>query len=175
MKFSLIVAYMIVCCSCSSDRIWKDDELSINRTYYTGNQLKIDGYYYQKYGNPEKLTIYLFYENGTLLFAGDGYELSKLNEFEQAITSQDFVSKLHELKYCWGLFTINTNTIQFERWYPSQPPLKAYIRSGIILNDTTFQITKSIRSNGNEESIENEMFYFKKFSPKPDSTNSFVK
>jgi hypothetical protein len=46
--------------NCNKDKVLKDDELSIQKTSFTGNQLRIDGYYYNKWGNPERATIYFF-------------------------------------------------------------------------------------------------------------------
>ena len=51
------------------------------------------------------------------------------------------------------------------------PTFKA---EGIIENDTTLRLYKSIQSDGKEFS-ENDIFHFRKFSPKPDSTNNFIK
>jgi len=175
-KIFLTVIILIICFSCRKN-IFKDDELSIKKNNYTGNQLKIDGYYYTRYGSPEKLTIYLFFNNGILLHTGDSYEYNKLNEFEQIITSVDFINKLKGIKYSWGAYKIEGNNIQFERWYPSTPPLKAYVRAGTILNDTTFLITESYRMQDRKKTevdSENETYHFKKYTPKPDSTNNFI-
>lgn len=149
-----------------------DMPFALKKRDFYGTQFRIDGYYYQKYGTPEKLTIYFFYRNGILLHAGDGYTIDIEAKFENG----ELYEKLKENKYCWGLFNIDSNIIQFERYYNSDDISKdAYIRSGEILNDSTFRITKSMRSDGKEVSDENEMYYFKKFSPKIDSTNVFVK
>lgn len=76
----------------------------------------------------------------------------------------------------WGLFVIDNQTIKFERYYPSDDITRwTYIREGIILNDTTFLITTSYRSDGSDFSIKNEIYHFRQFSPKPDSTNNFIK
>jgi hypothetical protein len=82
-------------------------------------------------------------------------------------------------KFNWGVFQVNGANIKFERWYPSSGgPLKAYISSGEILNDTTFLITESYRmQKGNKTELKdrNETYYFREFSPKSDSTNKFIK
>ena len=73
------------------------------------------------------------------------------------------------------MFLIEDNNIKFDRWYPSERPYQAFVREGVILNDTTFHITKSYRSNGNTEArVRDEIYHFRKFSPKPDSTNRFI-
>ena len=53
--------------------------------------------------------------------------------------------------------------------------MPVYLDKGEIQNDSTFLITKSIRSKTGEEKELNEIYHFKQFSPKPDSTNVFVK
>jgi hypothetical protein len=73
------------------------------------------------------------------------------------------------------VFIIEDNVIKFERWYPSERPYNAFVREGVILKDTTFHITKSYRSNGTEKREKDEIYHFRKFSPKPDSTNVYVK
>ncbi len=163
--------------NCSKDGFWKDDELSIQRTNYIGNQLKINGYYYKKYNNPEMLTIYIFYNNGIILHTGDGWEYSKLNEFEQKLQSPDFINKLKGIKYVWGAFKIEQSNIKFERWYPSEAPYSAYVREGEIINDTTFIISETYRNQkGQKTEVKsvNETYHFKSFNYKPDSTNKFV-
>jgi hypothetical protein len=44
-----LISLVIICYSCSSP---VDDNLSSTRTDYTGNQLRLDGYYYYN-GSPE--------------------------------------------------------------------------------------------------------------------------
>jgi hypothetical protein len=116
----------------------------------------------------------VFNNNGVILAAG-GLELSE-TEMDKYLT-KEFVNSDSYKKYKsnWGVFEIDGMLIKFERWYPSDPPLKSYINSGLILNDTTFQITKSMRSDGSEVKEINEIYHFRSFSPKPDSTNSFVR
>ena len=88
-----------------------------------------------------------------------------------------FSKKSFQKKHDWGTFQINKDSIVFERWYPAEVS-KSYYRSGKILNDTTFVITESYRlRNGKKKEWreKNEVYHFKAFSPKPDSTNRFIK
>lgn len=173
----LFTAILCLVVSCTEDFSMEDDQLSIKKTGYSGNQLRIDGYYYEKHGDPEFLTIYLLYNNGVILHTGDGWEYSKLSEFEQIMQSPSHINKLKAMKNAWGVFRIEDNSIHFERWYPGTPPLKAYVRGGVILNDTTFTITESFRMKGDkktEVSVKSETYHFRQFNHKPDSTNKFV-
>ena len=147
----------------------KDDELTLQRMPYDGDELRLDGYYHRK--NPN-LEIYFFYSNGIVRYGGGGY--LSFEEVEYHILNNQIV--FGNSKTDWGIFFINGKTIKFERWYPSSGGgVPTYVREGIILNDTTFHITVSYRSDGKERREENEMYYFRQFSPKPDSTNNFIK
>lgn len=174
-KLLLIMAIMSLASNCSKDKIWKDDELSLKKVDYTGNQIRIDGYYYQ-IKDDYHFDIYFFYNNGIIIAAGGVFNsIIEMNEY----INNEFLNDMNYQNYKsnWGVFNINKNIIQFERWYPSDPPLKAYIRAGTILNDTTFHITESYRMKDGEKTeidVEDEIYHFKQLSPKPDSTNSFV-
>ena len=152
----------------------KDDKLSIERTPYIGNELRIDGYYYMAW--EDMIYPMFFYQNGIILDGG-GFPINEVVERETEYKNGTFYSHVKEIKYSWGVFIIEGNKISFERWYPSEPPLGAYVRAGDIINDTTFKITEVYRmQNGNKTEVKtlNETYYFKQLSPKPDSTNSFT-
>ena len=168
MKLFFLLLFMSFIIRCT------DDDLSIGLHPYTGSQLKIDGYFYLK-KDAYFYNIHFFYSNGVVLAAGGNFFSEA--EMESYINKEFIDNKQYQKnKTSWGVFKIENNFIQFERWHPSKPPLATYIRSGEILNDTTFQITKSWPSTKEKNvSDENETYHFKKFSSKPDSTNSFVK
>lgn len=78
-KVLIIMAVMLTSYSCNKDG-FTDDELSIEKTPYVGNQLRIDGYYSCKFGDVYR--IYFLYHDGTVLSGGDILE-DKLHEQEQ--------------------------------------------------------------------------------------------
>ena len=153
----------------------KDDKLTISKKPYLGNQLRTDGYYYTEFENKMH-NISFFYKNGIYLDIG-----SALNDFKDTnnYIINKFINERNHIdsKIGWGVFNIENDNIAFEKWYPSAKPYKAFVRAGKILNDTTFVITESYRAaKGRREEINiiNTMYHFKKFSPKPDSSNVFV-
>ncbi|MFH1005243.1 MAG: hypothetical protein V1781_07100 [Bacteroidota bacterium] len=176
MMIYLLLAIMNMAGNCKKDNPLKDDDLSIKRTNYTGSQLGIDGYYYQKV-DATYFSIYFFYRNGIVLSAGGSF--SNESEMNNYIVNEFINNKSYQnSKYDWGVFQIENNTILFEHWYPSEYPYKAYVRAGSILNDTTFLINESYRmQDGKKTEVKtrNETYHFKQFSTKPDSTNNFVK
>ena len=171
----LIIISMVS--NCKKDNPLKDDELSIKKMDYTGNQLKIEGYYYYEYKDVQNyIDVYFLFRNGIILY-GSTFKKSELSTKETEYQTAEWQSIVKKSKYRWGVFNIENNVIKFERWYPSDPPLKAYVRAGEILNDTTFMITESYRMyDGKKTEVhsKNEIYHFKQFSHKPDSTNNFV-
>jgi hypothetical protein len=167
MGYLYLLIIMSVASSCNKDKIWKDDELSIKKVPYQGNQLRIDGYFYQSSPSIDWTRVFFFYRNGIVL---ESY-------IENATGKLEVVTNYSKARY--GVFENNSNIIRFEKWYPSSGGgLPAYVRSGDILNDTTFIITESYRmKNGKktEVKVRNETYQFKQYSPKPDSTNTFIK
>ncbi len=147
----------------------KDDKLNLVQQDFNGDQLRLDGYYYTEKENFEGIIYsrYTFYKNGIVRYLGSINDLELLN----------FVNG--NSKTVWGIFNIENNNIQFERWYPSSGgPLEAYVRAGKILNDSTFHITETYRLLNGEKTeyrLKNEIYHFKQFSPKPDSTNSYIR
>ena len=160
--------------SCDKE-VLADEALTLKKIPYSSNQLRINGYYFQE-KDDNIFTIYFFYDDGTILYGGGSFPLNEIEDYESQFKSPEWISSVKASKIRWGVFQITDNKISFEKWYPSSGgPAPVYIRSGEILNDTTFLITKSIRSKTGEAKDLNEVYHFKEFSPKPDSTNNFVK
>lgn len=178
MNIIFMCVLLLFCNSCKKSR-FSDDELHLFKQDYKGNQLRIDGYYFRKevFDGEETGVPFFLYKNGIILNLG-GFDVGNQNEWEQNINGSE-IETARNHKMSWGIFIIEGSLIKFEKWYPSNSRnLPAYIREGIILNDTTFKITKSYRmQNGKktETDKEDELYYFKHFSPKPDSTNTFIK
>jgi hypothetical protein len=63
MKNTWIVIIILAFCACRGER-W-DDDLTLPKQDYTGNQLRIDGYFYSFSDNDYQ--IYFLYRNGTVL------------------------------------------------------------------------------------------------------------
>lgn len=176
MKYLLLFITLFIMQNCIRQISYKDDTLSIQRKDYLGDELKIDGYYYLIYGDGDYITATFFYRNGILLKGNAGL-VSDIEELENSYVN-DYNDAVKDVKSMWGVFKVTENKIFFERWYPSEGALSAYVRSGVILNDTTFHITEVYRMQKGQKteiSTTDEMYHFKQFSPKPDSTNVFVK
>ncbi len=163
----LIITVMFFSNSCRKC-IFPDEELTLSKEPYTGHQLRIDGYYYSEFGSVYR--IYFLYYDGVILSAD--FLTESLVEQEQSSIYESFKSTK---KINWGVFNIDNDIIQVEKWYPSSGGgMPVSIHKGEILNDTTFIMTISIHSKTGKQRELNETYHFKAFSPKPDSTNSFI-
>jgi hypothetical protein len=153
-----------------------DDELTIFKTPFNDNILKTNGYYYNVYfrKDPIMVEVVFLYKDGVLL-NGSGFDSLRINEVEEKYSSGEYYNNSFDRKYNWGAFIIQGDSIFIERWYPSSRPYWAYRQSGIILNDSTYRLTGIVRVDGTEEDEIDRTYHFKQFSPKPDSTNSFIK
>ncbi len=172
MKMLIAVISVMLCLKSCEKELHTDDVLTIEKSPFTGNQLRTDGYYYTRFDNI--YSVYFFYSDGIVLSGGFVYE-DELEEYEMGYKDGSFVASIRNNKLYWGGFAIDLERILIEKWYPSSGGgMPVFRQEGEIQNDTTFIITKSVRPKTGEEKELNEVYHFKAFSPKPDSTNSFV-
>ena len=168
---------LVFCLSCEEPVIYKD--FILKKIPYTGNELRMDGYYY-RYLDCEGnncIFAYCFYRNGIVLHMGGGaLSLKEADEYVKQFMERDINSNYERSN--WGLFVVDNQTIKFELYYPQEYFTKwTGIMEGVILNDTTFRITSFYDPSNDERRTKNDTYYFRQFSPKPDSTvaNKWIK
>jgi hypothetical protein len=150
----------------------KDDVLVLKRKQNNTGKIKFEGYFL--YRNNSGLDIYFLYQNGLVLQYWSR-ELKDSLLIEDGLTDLTNLNNLRKLKDRWGIYTIEENRINIEKWYPSDKPLETYLKTGNILNDSTFLLNTVSEPDGSKKEVINEVYRFRKFSPKPDSTNMFIK
>lgn len=149
-------------------KLWfcEDEELTMPQTGYNGN-LKLNGYYYHE--KDAGYRIYILYNNGVVVNWNSTE--STLSEIETTyLLSKGYKS----VKTKWGLFRITNSTIAIQSWRISQCKRPVVEFRGDILTDTSFNIKTYIDENDETNVIDESTYYFKEFSPKPDSTNDFI-
>ena len=166
--YLLIVMILLTSCVTMLDR-----DLRLQKIPYLGNELRIDGYYYSTIQYDKYMRVAVFYRDGFCInTAVKLVGQDTLNYIENEILLNE--AYINKFKSNWGglgVFQIMDSDIQFEVWlYKSD----SQIHCGKIINDTTFTINKSIGIT-NKTYKENLTYRFKQFSPKPDSTNVYVK
>jgi hypothetical protein len=176
-KFLLVIVLLTTLFSSCESLIemffGKNEELTFIRTDYDGSQLRTDGYYYCRHEDRDVVySIFFFYKNGVVLHGGAPSQ-DELITREEEFKNGQYLEYVKKSASAWGLFKVDSTTIQYEMLYYG--PFRAFINSGDIINDTTFVITKRKASNSSEEITLDNTFHFKQFSPKPDSTNVYIK
>lgn len=169
----LAIGYIFVRCMPTHKQ---ENELTFEKIPYSGNELRVSGYYYMEpvltSGN---VPVYFFFRNGILMTPGD-YDPKEFTTMEKNLTEQTFKEKYKTIEWAWGLFHIRNDSIFFEKWYPSFGPYEVGIRSGKIVNDSTFIITHYRKKEGELKVYEHlEVYHFREYHPKPDSTTSLIK
>jgi hypothetical protein len=161
----------------------KFEPFTIQKQDINTNNLKIDGYYYNLSNN--QLDDFFLYKNGIYFGGADvaTTRLTNLTEIDLLISQTYDLKVKNPVRYSYGLFNITNNEIKIERWlsgtggpYPKQTLI------GEILSDSTIKfhtIIGDYKYNKNNSKkpvvLINKIFVFRKFSPKPDSTNKFIK
>jgi hypothetical protein len=147
-------------------------ELTNTRQTYLGNEIKTNGYYYcidtldrMALGKPIQQVlarVYFFYRNGVL-----NYSVSEFNDYnllEKYLADTTYHSNQIN-PYDWGIYLVEGHRMKIEKWSTStggkHPNFTFYLS---ILSDTSLH-----------NSYGNNTYYFKSFSPKPDSVNRFIK
>jgi hypothetical protein len=185
-----IIIVFLVSISCAGY-----ERLTQTRTPYNGNNLRLDGYYYQL-GKQNDNGIYKDFVKGFTLNANGVYFKvlhgsidPELDEKEWTIFFDDRVKyRVDNINYyldrrpSWGVFTITNSSIVIQSWetaagggaYPTRTV------EGTIVNDTTLHFHKLIGAYPNNKGLRkkvkaiDETYYFREFSPKPDSMNVHI-
>lgn len=172
-KFYLFVA-VILFMSGSCEK--KLHELSLSKTSYTGDELRIDGYYYSNIVFTDRIGIAIFYRDGfcinTWVKPVNSDTLSYIEN--EILLNSAFINKIKSIPTHIGVFQINAESIKFETWEAGRDII-TFSNYGKILNDTTFLITKQVNNDSDKSYSETLIYRFRQFSPKPDSTNTFIK
>ena len=163
---------MFLCLLVSCNILHPDEKLTLQRKDYAGNELRIDGYYYYFVQGVDRTVVRFLYKNGIVLWGGT-YGITNINEVESEMLG--LYSTVRKMKESWGVFLVEDDKIQYETWAEAPDGVCLATRKyfGYIENDTTIHITESYYSGRNE--TRNEIWHFKQFDNKPDSTNKFIK
>lgn len=150
--------------------------LKMNRIPYTGSELRTDGYYYSEAFSEKHIDIAVLYRDGVCFF-----EVTSFNGPDTLGYIEDNFLLNPRISHYWtrpsdiGVFQINNNSLTIEVWDPGYDDIGTYTYNSEILNDTTFRVTKQTNNRSGVINSYERTFRFKQFSPKPDSTNRFIK
>jgi hypothetical protein len=176
---STLIFILVLLSGCERASICKDDDLNLRRIDYSVSQLRTDGYFFGA-ANPTSsvpfANIYYLYRNGVFFTT----EADDLDRAVVGTIEVDIANKFgQQIKSAWGIFQVNGNVIEIERWRSRANGCEGTIyEKGEIVNDSTFLITlREYRDKGKAAKSEtpNSVFYFRPLIQKPDSTNNFIR
>lgn len=167
-RFIFILQLLFVLTACK-DIFWKDDQLSFVQTPNITDKIRLDGYYFWRQYDPERVGVNVFYQNG-IAFSYGLSDSTEVFENELLMGNLTFNYKLH-----WGLYYIKEDTLLTNGFGVSSSGfyLIEVFSKYLILNDTTI-IRKEFYSSKLTR-YKNDTLYFKQFGLKPDSTFVFIK
>lgn len=145
---------------------------TITKQKLYNNNFNTNGYYIGEQNGI--YNILFFYRDGVVRYIGskktdNNLEISNYI-FKEYINSKPKINS----RTGWGTFIIDGKKIEYDMYAPrADAPI--YTRRGEILNDSTFVIKSISEFDGKKTNPQNTIYHFRKFNPKPDSTNSFIK
>lgn len=134
---------------------------------YSGTDFELNGYYYHKYETG--YVALFFFRNGVIYDTNAMLDLKDLEELDTHLRENYVGKELTQLHWFWGVYKVDGNEIRIDHWLPGTGgPYPTEVVQGRILNSTTLEIPW-FEKDGNIN-----QFRFREFSPKPDSTNTFI-
>jgi hypothetical protein len=145
----------------------------MTKTPYSGDELRIDGYYYSNivYDHDNYRGLIVLYRDGFCInvLVNPGNQDYIENEI---LLNDTYINEMKNTPTNIGVFQIIYPNIHLETWEYRTDPTSYF---GKIINDTTFIINKRVNNRTEKTYSENLTYRFKQFSPKPDSTNVWIK
>jgi hypothetical protein len=169
------VLFLVSSCFCESlrERLFPDDEPTLQQKKYEGKNLSIDGFYcYDPEEDYDHTHIFVLYRNGVVM-GPVGTKYSKVDEAYNNLIENKSQGYYVDKTDWWGLFEIEDSIIRLEYYLPSMYGHHTYLMHGTILNDTTFYMTKGKHSDKSNYETIDYLYRFHRTVAKPDSTNNF--
>jgi|SRR5690606_20074147 len=172
-SFYLFFCIPLICVSCALK------PLTLQRVDNKSGLFKLNGFYYGKSENFSRNGVYIFYENGVMLLFGNLQE-KDLDYWKGKILN---LNNYQKIPYWWGVYQVDNNgNMELENWYSTDYEYPTVRFRGKVVNDTTLLIAHPSVDKLKSTTYFNEFsasvvdtFQFIPLSPKPDSTNNFIK
>lgn len=148
-----------------------DHKISMVQTPNNSTSLRLDGIYLHE-DSLDIVDLFFLYQDGTILSRGSIQKDRLASKLAQLEVSTD--EKYKKMEFLWGRYIIDRDVIKFEKLALSDKPYRAFIKEGVILNDSTFVINKAYNSKGKDLRNVSEIYRFRKTKTKPDSDNKWV-
>ncbi|MEJ1242218.1 hypothetical protein WBG78_28980 [Chryseolinea sp. T2] len=168
MRFLVLLTFIF--CACTSF-----EHLTLERSNLAPGTLRLNGYYYER--SNGRFNAFFLSSNGVFRGFSSGVDTLDMKGLDKQVGGA--FPKEFDVRYAWGVFQVNGNEIEIERWLPGTGLLyTTQLLKGRVLNDSTIHIFLRI---GDDSSINNkpqyevnEIYRFRSLSLKPDSVSIFT-
>lgn len=161
MKTAVILFLVFLCVSSC---MLNEDELTKLRTDYTGTEFKIGGCYVHRFDNNTS-DYYFFYRNGIRLIVRDSSDIDSVGQLN--------LRSAYNYRSHWAIFSVDKNTITSTLW--DENNVSTFVITSIDTKKDYFKIENDSTLSTVDEDNGTLYYHFRKFVPKPDSVNQFIK
>ena len=102
-KFISIILLLVLFCSCI--KTLPDEKLTIIRTPYIGNEIRLDGYYFEFLPSYNTYSNLIFYRNGVMM------SFDYTNKIEDFYNNNKYLESVRKDKDSWGVFIVKNDTV----------------------------------------------------------------
>lgn len=166
-KMKKVIVLLVMFVSLQSCFKSDDEKLEMARVPYTGNALKLNGFYYGGTiydGKKAYDDVFILFRNGVV--CNPGSFMDPVEGYEMIIKNVDYSCKAD-----WGVFQVSGDNILVNQLRRVTRSYASIVYGGKILNDTTFVLTKI----DGEDLGETREYKFHASQFKPDSTTTLIK
>lgn len=166
----LLILFVLLSSCCKN--YCKDDELQIVKKDYTGDALRMNGFYYSKNGALVR-SFLVPYRNANCILSNYPVDIDRL--VRDLDNNSGLMSGIRKRKTSWGLIEIQNDTLKVDYWGIAKcerPLERGFFK---ILNDTTLLNFKNTSMRDMKDYFVSDTFYFQYLSSKPDSTNEYIR
>lgn len=100
--FTIVLIIGCICCRTA-------DPLNIERSHYSGNSLRVDGYFFHEM--DQVFHSFVLFKNGVFMSYGYNDNINSLKQLDSLILDEELVLRLKKVQYGWGVFKILNNNI----------------------------------------------------------------
>lgn len=172
-KILKLTSIAFLLCYCTPSR------MASSRVDFISNVFEIAGFYYSdpKTSYDNRSLCYIFYNNG-VFFGGFSVQDGPSGIVNYLLDSSK-VKSAKERPYSWGVFQVDGESINFEKWISSDafggyPTVKYY---GKVIDNNRLLIKTPIVYSISKppKEFKFDTLYFYSFKSKPDSINKYIK
>lgn len=171
----LLFSLLVGCVGVKTQHLTYFNQLNPDET----SRLRMDGYFFCNYQNANRMkSDTLTFIKGFFLFKNGFVKGGKANIYksqEEFLRREGITNEIvKQLKNNWGSYIISGDTIKIQQLEITRTSFTGGLidvieQRGKILNDTTIHIFE--QRYGREVEKDDQVYHFRQYSPKPDSSN----